>query len=449
MEKFPGGGSPFEQLPKSQDGQAFEERLTQITASIEESIYSGGREKEDPSLEKMEGEVLSEKTLELIQILGNNQASSEITERAEKMLIKVFNSAGYSSPNELDAFPIVRRFSDKYAGSMEQIYKLLSKQTLVRSTIEKENTKAGKEESTAISAIHDGVHQKKSDIGKEEAVQANRLLSSILHGYGLNEKEITDTWKMSSFESLPHQDVTARDAFMNLERLRSLEQMRPGSALVLEKEFGIKFFGRYNEDLLVRQYDQRNNSDIPYGVLIQGYHDANGIFMVGDKEVGNFASRLEGKYDLRVLEVSGKKDLSDKSNSLDKRYGDGQKISFAVISGHGTEETVRLGKDVWWKNIFSKRDDSVIGSKDVDWIQSIRHVFNDSPWIIFNACSTGAENGVAQKISKAIGGFTMAPETPSAGMIQDAIPVFENGKLAGFEDKTQHLTAYRNGEKHR
>jgi len=109
-----------------------------------------------------------------------------------------------------------------------------------------------------------------------------------------------------------------------------------------------------------------------------------------------------------VLEGDGKIDIVRFLRKLDRKYGKNNKISFAIIGGHGTWDSIQFGGtdpkhslrmyDLWdKKHPASKR----------------KKYFVDNPTFILVSCSTGAQYGIAEQLSDEMGATVIAPDEPT------------------------------------
>lgn len=211
---------------------------------------------------------------------------------------------------------------------------------------------------------------------------------------------------------------------INLEMIKAIEQKCPGITKVLMKEFGIRDFGRYPEEMLVKQYKQRNNLDLPYGVIIMPFTDWNGAFYHDQQIFRDFFRKIDGRYALRIVECKSLIDIGRILLQLNKRYAPentnkntdsnekttlakGHRITFAIIGGHGTANSIQFGN----KSPFSELYQEDLSNKG---IQRVSYLLDEDPTIILASCSTGQEEGIGQSISKIYKGKVIAPKIPSS-----------------------------------
>jgi len=197
--------------------------------------------------------------------------------------------------------------------------------------------------------------------GKEERVFSNfpqegsvqwKIYKAMVENLGLNYSEMVNKMTSTQINELNKlKQIPSNSAEMlknDFIKMCQLEMQEPGICRVLNKEFGIRHFSRYPASVLLAQYQERENTQKPYGVIIYPDADWSSSF-VDNYEWGGIAAfykeLCECGYLLRVCEVKNLGKLGRRLLELDRRYGSSQKISFAVIGGHGTKETIQFGGD--------------------------------------------------------------------------------------------------------
>ncbi|GEM_PF-5953705 len=259
----------------------------------------------------------------------------------------------------------------------------------------------------------------------------------MLTHYGLDPQSNIDAW----IYGFPHLLIAAIE---NTRAIHALETRHRGMTAVLQKEFGIKFFSRYPQELLIHQYEERDNKDTSYGVILYPQADHNGAFTCNTEVFSALYNQLNNdaafftKYGLRVVECDSKLSAVHRLNSMRKRYGP---ATFGIVGGHGTEGSIALGSkgknNVIYISDFSRKGGGALHS-----------AFIEHPTLILVSCTTGIEGGIGQKISE-LGAEIIAPDKPTN---IETIFVLRNaeGKLTGFEVayvNAGSTKVYANGEK--
>lgn len=226
----------------------------------------------------------------------------------------------------------------------------------------------------------------------------------------------------------------------NLKSMYELEKLEPGSVKYLNSRFGINCFGRYPVNMLIAQYQSKNDKQSPYGLILYPYGDHNGAFY-GDKEpFSNFYKQLcqitrnnGAKYRVRVFEC---RNLFSLGRSVVSSYHEYGKIHFALIGGHGSRERI------WFGNSETLSKDDLIQGKG---IQRAVDFFIPQPPIVLVACSAGKEGGIAEEMSK-LGGGEVHGASENTSL--DQLSVKLNNDLLEISPKyTKGQTAtYRNGK---
>lgn len=242
------------------------------------------------------------------------------------------------------------------------------------------------------------------------------MIKGIIRGFlsdqigEVNSEKMIENWR----QAWPIKGYEEGEALgRNLLSLYELECERPGIGKVLFEQFGISDFARYPQELLVAQYDEGNKKDdLPYGIIINPINDNNGsdsgAFYGNVETFQKLHSQIKGRYRIRVWEIKNLVELVHAVNDSRHRYGP---ISFAIIGGHGTAETIQFGEE---KSILKPAlGFGILRKKDIDreGASAVRVAFTKNPTIILNSCTTGALGGIGQEISK-MGAKVIAPSQP-------------------------------------
>lgn len=272
-------------------------------------------------------------------------------------------------------------------------------------------------ERVLVDAVQDGIHNRRRiNTGSNAHIQhLGGRLKDMIAKYGLDPDEIIDVWNGSYTENGPQPSIRS-----NMNMVFVLEDERPGIARVLYEKFGIRNFERYPESVLQAQFDERDNTEKPYGVMLQATHDWNGAFGHGslggsDRQIWEKLFRqIKARYALRIVEAKNKVEVARRLIGLNKTYGKHHKIAFALIGGHGTKDHITLG-GTHRKNMILFED---LAGKAA---QRTGGFFAPNPTIVLASCSTGAEGGIGQELSKVLGAKVIAPKVPSGIKNIDAI----------------------------
>lgn len=189
----------------------------------------------------------------------------------------------------------------------------------------------------------------------------------------------------------------------NLVAICKLEALQSGITSILSREFGISNFGSYPTEILLSQYEQRDERSTPYRVILYPKYDHNGVFA---RDAKVFKKLLEQSqqigHRLKVAEWDSKLGIVRSLNRLRKRYG---KIADLILGGHGEPDSIQGGDDT---------GKGILYSTDVLRFPSslIAQVFEENPTIILIACSTGTIDGIGQDIAN-LGVTVIAPKKPT------------------------------------
>jgi len=273
-------------------------------------------------------------------------------------------------------------------------------------------------------------NQPMGTIDKTERI--NLLFKEIITFYNLDPQLIMSAWREGIFplagqemnsEKVLKPEVQKDLVQYNLGCIIDLESERPGAALALFKNFGLANFARYPLNFLLNQYDNIDNQDLPYGVIMNARTDYNGssynvsIFenhtFLNFDTLDNLQNDLQGKYLLRAVEAGGRFSVIRDLINLDRRYGQNHKISFAMFRGHGDEESIGLGD--WSED----KPSALISSLDITeakWLEKIKKFFVADPTIILSSCLCGEKGGLAEKMAEKLHIKVLACDRVSGGI---------------------------------
>lgn len=252
------------------------------------------------------------------------------------------------------------------------------------------------------------------------------VLNGEIQSWGLDPNTILKAWTEGHSTDRGLRGLAG--ILENLPAAIYLESQKPGILKTLSEEFGVKNFGRYPAELLIAQYDEKDNTDKPYGVVLYPYSDWNGAFFQNKNPLREFYADVKDKYSIRVLEAGSKYDIARGLLNLKRRYGAQHKISFAVIGGHGTKNSILFG---------GEDERHTLMSQDLQGkgVRKTSEFFEPQPNIVLVSCSTGTNEGIGQQLSEMMGAKVTAPEIPTNIKTLRAT-IDQNGKLL-FDVKYQ------------
>lgn len=235
----------------------------------------------------------------------------------------------------------------------------------------------------------------------------------ILEKFGLDAKKMIEAWRIST----PEEDYE-KTAEFNLRWVKLLEEQAPGSTAILNQEFGICDFARYPLNLLMDQCAERDSADKPYGIILYPRTDHNGGYYGSIKVLENLHRQLGEQYLIRAMECKNKYEIARRLIALNKRYG---KISFAIVGGHGTSETIEFSE--------GKEKVTYLHSEDLKGkgVARTSQFFIENPTIILASCATGQEGGIGQRLSEVFGCKVIAPDKPAH--FESIEAQIDNGKV--------------------
>ena len=231
----------------------------------------------------------------------------------------------------------------------------------------------------------------------------------ILRDFGFDPEQVVDTWRLNSGNEF----AKVNEMFAsNLRSMIFLESQERGSTKVLNEKFGIVNFGRYPPELLLRQYQNRDRDDLRYGVGLYPLRDHNGAAYGQRGPLESLLEDLGDQFELRVAEAESKVDVANHLRHFRARYGK-HRISFAIIFGHGSEDSISFGDHPSRSGEarYSLTSEDLVDSRSGKY----GSFFEDKPTIILASCSTGVDQGIAQKLKETLGAEVVAP-TEEAGL---------------------------------
>ncbi len=237
------------------------------------------------------------------------------------------------------------------------------------------------------------------------------LIDPMMEKFGLDYDKLLKSWSMIGNGRSDTYFYTR----VNLNEIFSLEESHPGICKVLMNEFGISNFNRYPKELLIDMYEQRDNSNIPYGLMLYPKADHNGAFYPIKGLIGEFYQQLKGLgYGMRIYETGSKNEIARAFISSKKRYGLDNKPAFVILAGHGNPNSIVFGEIQNGGIVIDKKNArSIISQADFEGkgVKRIGEFIADNANIVLISCSTGVVGGIAQKISDTYSGVVVtAPE---------------------------------------
>jgi len=262
---------------------------------------------------------------------------------------------------------------------------------------------------------------------------AKERTNHLLQEKGLSG-EIMKAWQISQKPEDMGQYVVD-----NLRLIEKLEEAAPGAAKALHTEFGIQNFARQSLSFWLKQYQERENLTTPYGALLSPADDWNGAFSNGhlanlvDQAVG----QMKGEVFIRIIECKNKVDAVRRLLHMKQRYQapqGGNAMSFAIIAGHGSKNSIRIGQPEATPKVDSDEPPPLANSDEpppldeamppnIDLItpsdivgpgmRRLKTLFRPDAPIVLISCSTGQEGGIGETMSEAYLADLAAPTVPT------------------------------------
>ena len=238
----------------------------------------------------------------------------------------------------------------------------------------------------------------------ESDVLPRMLRSWLTQEFGLSQETLTAWLEVGQ----------AQEARMNfgshIAALNEIELAIPGGAALLEKEFGIRAFGRYPIDTLIAQVNERSNTEKPYGVIVAARGDHNGA-LFNQNAVARFAEL--DHHLTRIVEVESLRDVARRFLQMERRGY--PKASFILIEAHGTPDAVQFGIASRYDAQGMGEEGRQFGTRHLKGRGVIRFgerfIVSNAP-VVWNSCSTGAEGGISENVSDVWDLEMIAPSAP-------------------------------------
>lgn len=317
---------------------------------------------------------------------GNKEQQSHVIESLQRIL----NHDLASGLNQTNSYA-EKDNQTEYLGIFRNIFHLGTDDQIIEST------------NMIASAWDNTAPESRQHIGKIAAnimtdrsslqISASRELAQyILKDYGLNFTQLVGVWgNYSTGEAAT--GITSR----NVEAIVDLEAARPGIAKVLNQEFDISLFHRYPTELLIDQFDSKDDINVSYGIMVSAIADHNQAFGSFGYEAFMKSMHYELRkigYKIRMYEGGTADSVKTGCSKANQRYGV-KSPQFLVIAGHGTPNNIQMN---WERPGHPERIiQRGFFSDNADW--KLTDHIRDNGKLILLSCSTGVEGGIAQDIS--------------------------------------------------
>lgn len=216
------------------------------------------------------------------------------------------------------------------------------------------------------------------DVFKEYQVDTSWILSQSQLPEFATDEEMTKVYR--------YREVAVPKALRNLQVLHEVD---PTIARTIQDKFGLENFHWYPPDILIRQYNDRDKIDKPYGVVLLPKIDRENMTSASIPALADLANSLDGKGYVRFIEAddkTGPDGLTHRFQQLNENYyqnGAGHKISFGVVVAHSslvTRGTVHFGK--------KSNSDSYLQASDLQGAptQEISSLLVQNPSLVLASC---------------------------------------------------------------
>ncbi len=238
-------------------------------------------------------------------------------------------------------------------------------------------------------------------IGKIEKRLYKNLNEYFKIRYGIEQKNFA--------ESLNYINGLAK----KIRQMDEIEFDCPGGVKLLNEKYNICEFERYPKEVLIEQINNEDDQK-PYGLIIFPRSDYNGAFYNFKDSIKNIYNETRDNHLVKIFEASSKIDVARILIDCNKRYGLKNKISYLIIGGHGTAESLDLGSQE--ALLFKDKNKKIVDKNDFEGegVKKVKEFFVEKPAITLISCSTGADEGLIDSISQQYNAEVVAPKIPTS-----------------------------------
>ncbi len=247
--------------------------------------------------------------------------------------------------------------------------------------------------------------------------KGKEMLQPFFDEYDLDIDKISQSWR--------RQNIKIENIRKNIKMIEELEKERPGITKYLLEEFNIANPAFHFKEMLIKQYEQKDDLEIPYGIVAvapyrhffpSGLEEVLKINKVGGKSA---LSKLEeNQVATRIVEFSSSYDLIYHLLKLRNKYNPNEeeekKTKFFIEHSHGRPEY--LDNNLNSEERISKKNLKDLTEKERE---KIKNLFSKSCDFAAFSCFVGTEGGLAQSWSSIVDGNVFAPEEPIGNINMD------------------------------
>lgn len=252
--------------------------------------------------------------------------------------------------------------------------------------------------------------------------------------YGITNSQLWITIK----EIVQAKNIAERFISNTLKTAKELHEYNPLCIPYLSDTYGINVYGRYSTKILIEMFESRESHSVTPNVLvIYAREDTNNALINGRPAIAALDLELNKLgYKLRVIECSNIQELSTNTLRSYTKFG---KPSGLIIFAHGTIDSIILSDaangSLEFEQLMSTREGKII--------KNGLHRAGTSLDLVFISCSTGANNGIASRLSKELEVKITAPIVDTA--LKSIQPSLSNGQLVLTPDYTDESVTYFDG----
>lgn len=300
-----------------------------------------------------------------------------------------------------------------------------------------------------ISATADAISLLSRAWSTDTAVTKQALTAALEPSFGKAAADILDAWNTCTARD-PNEPQTEAERIQiladyitqNLESLTDVWRATgPEGVMKLHDTFGIRHFGRYPSELLVKQaqHKKATHPDQQYVVVLYPFKDPSGAFYNDPELFSNLAAQLQTTHAMVFTESAHRHELLRRLLLVYREYSGEAELpaDMILLGGHGNEHSMEFGTQYPTNQITKYDFKPTTSPPGID-----RLIRKDAP-IILASCSTGAPDGLAEWAAGVLGRPITAPDTSTGisdidvvidtyGHIREAYPQYTDSKAHTF-----------------
>lgn len=267
----------------------------------------------------------------------------------------------------------------------------------------------------------------------EQTKKLVAIIEPFLTEQGLDANECVKAWVRSCWN---HSDEGYEPKIaVNLHRIKQIAAQDATAAKTLHSDFNILNFGRYEAVTLLAQVRERDTTILPYVTLFAARDDHSGVFYHDGEVLEKFRKSMEGRANLRIVEIGSLGNVARLLITLDRKYNDpalgssARKIGGGIWMGHGSKDSLAIGPN----------DEINIADLQRERTKRGMSFFEDDAPHVIVACHAGEEGGLRDHAQHDLGISAIGPD--DATRLIDLEAVIEEGRIKAMNPTFRNASA--------